>query len=90
MIMRKERKNKKTKLPQLGINISKSLFTGFTVATIVAVIYVAKRYVPNLLGLCFGYMFLRLVMRLIGLVLSAVFAALSILILIIIISLIIV
>jgi hypothetical protein len=81
-----EIKNKKTKLPPLGIIINWGVRLG-GLATVIGLFNVCGSTFSALLGVYLGYKVLRLVMRLFGLLLSIVFTLFSIFILILIITL---
>jgi len=79
-----EIKNRKTKLPLLGIIINFVVRIA-GLAAVIGLFYVCDATVSTVLGVYLGYRVLRLVMRLFGLLISAVFTAVFITFLVIII-----
>jgi len=80
-----EEKNRKTKLPPLGIIINFGLRCAGLVV-VIGLLYACGKTFSPVLGIYLGYKVLRLVMRLFGLLFSLLITVLFILILILIIS----
>jgi len=81
-----EIKNRKTKLPRLGIIINYGLRL-LGLAAVIGLFYVCGATFSTVLGVYLGYRVLRLVMRLFGLVLSVIFTVVSIVVLVLFITL---